>query len=280
MKTGLTGLKTAGEGVVVPAAVQPRRATPSNDEYQRGLLTVGTITLFFASNSPVLHAAFANTDSAPPVLLLNAAVSVVALVGLLFGGPLLGDTVPLASTLEPDASTTFDQTSARAGFELGCWKMLGTTANLYGLSLTSADHGAFLIQLTTLIVPLVQGIRGTPIPPRIWSAVALAIGGLWLFTQDPESAMSASSLGDGLCILAACMYATYDLRLFYWGRRVTPLPLITTKSARPRSAPRTEQQRHGSHPLLVLITSVAPPLPRSCSAGRLVSCPATRCRRA
>ena len=46
------------------------------------------------------------------------------------------------------------------GVELGIWKTLGTTANLYGLSLTSADHGALLIQLTTLIAPLVQGSWG------------------------------------------------------------------------------------------------------------------------
>lgn len=39
----------------------------------------------------------------------------------------------------------------------GLWKAMAATLNLFGLALTSASHGALLIQLTTLIVPLVQG---------------------------------------------------------------------------------------------------------------------------
>ena len=55
-------------------------------------------------------------------------------------------------------------------------------------------------------------------------------------TQDP--AASDSSLdGDALCVLAAVFYATYDLRLFYWGKRVVPVagsePLITTVTSLP-----------------------------------------------
>eukprot|EP00316_Scyphosphaera_apsteinii_P020324 CAMPEP_0119319876 /NCGR_PEP_ID=MMETSP1333-20130426/50706_1 /TAXON_ID=418940 /ORGANISM="Scyphosphaera apsteinii, Strain RCC1455" /LENGTH=359 /DNA_ID=CAMNT_0007326411 /DNA_START=246 /DNA_END=1326 /DNA_ORIENTATION=- len=197
-------------------------------EYRRGLLTVGGITVLFASNSPAVHAVFSNAAVAPPVLLLNAAVSIVALTGLLFGGDLLASSTPLASTLSVTASRTIEKTSVQAGLELGLWKMLGTVANLFGLSLTSADHGAFLIQLTTLIVPVVQGASGVPIPRKVWCAIGLAICGIFLFTQDPDSS-GASLRGDGLCVLAACLYATYDLRLFKWGKLVTPLPLITTK---------------------------------------------------
>lgn len=76
--------------------------------------------------------------------------------------------------------------SAVAGAELGLWKMLGTTANIYGLSQTSSDHGAFLIQLTTLIVPSIQGVMGVPIPSRIWTAMGLASAGVFVFTQDPS----------------------------------------------------------------------------------------------
>jgi hypothetical protein len=138
----------------------------ANPEYQRGLLTIVAITFLFASNSPALHAAF--TDSSPPVLLVNAAISCVALVGLLFGGSVLESNTPQPSTLIED-----ENVSLQAGIELGLWKFLGTTANLAGLSMTSADHGAFLIQLTTLIVPVVQGVMGVPIPRRIQCAVVL-----------------------------------------------------------------------------------------------------------
>jgi drug/metabolite transporter (DMT)-like permease len=125
--------------------------------------------------------------------------------------------------------------------ELGLWKFLGTTANLYGLSLTSASHGAFLIQLTTLIVPVVQGIMGVAIPQRIQWSVVLALAGVVCFAMDPTGTTSAavdntssSTLvleGDALCVVAAGFYATYDLRLFTWGKRVVPRQLITTKIA-------------------------------------------------
>lgn len=196
-----------------------------NAEYTRGLITIGAITLLFASNSPVLHATF--TETAPPVLLVNAAISVVALVGLLFGGSTLESSTPPPSTLKQD-----ENASLRAGLEMGLWKFLGTTANLAGLSLTTADHGAFLIQLTTLIVPVVQGIMGVPIPRRIQGAVVLALAGVFMFTQDvSESAANASAMGDALCVVAAIFYATYDLRLFHWGKKVAARQLITGKIA-------------------------------------------------
>uniref|UniRef100_A0A6U6LLQ7 EamA domain-containing protein n=1 Tax=Odontella aurita TaxID=265563 RepID=A0A6U6LLQ7_9STRA len=234
-------------------------------EYQRGLITVGFITLVFASMSPALHYALGpeSGNAAPPVLLLNAAVSIVALSGLVFGGPLLEASTPLPRSLlqnrqkkateEVSGSPSVDaetasssatyfglDVSTRAGLELGSWKFLGTTANLYGLSLTTADHGAFLIQLTTLIVPVVQGIMGVPIPRRIVTSIVLALAGVFLFTQDPSAACSAGNvadnsnavvLGDALCVVAAGFYATYDLRLFKWGQLVAPRELITRKIA-------------------------------------------------
>ena len=235
---------TAAAAVIDPAAAAPGQAAVTDPaaaapgpaavrdpaEYQRGLATIAFITLLFASNSPALRSAFTAVEHAPPVLLLSAVASVAALSGLLVGGPLLTAITELPSTLDADATDAVDETSIRAGVELGLWKYLGTSANLYGLSLTSAGHGAFLIQLTTLIVPVVQGLQGVPIPPRIWAAVVVALCGLWLFTADPTTA-GTSSQGDLACVAAACCYAAYDLRLFAWGRRVTPLRLITNKVA-------------------------------------------------
>jgi len=174
-----------------------------------------------------VHEAFVAEPQLPP-LLLNAAVAVIGLAGLLFSGGLLKGNTELPATLVVDE----DDKSAplRAGLELGLWKFLGTTANLYGLSLTSADHGAFLIQLTTLFVPAAQGLMGVPIPRRIWTSIVLALAGVFLFTQDPES-VGATAQGDALCVLAAVLYATYDLRLFSWGKQVEPLPLISNKVA-------------------------------------------------
>jgi drug/metabolite transporter (DMT)-like permease len=195
-------------------------------EYKRGLLTIGFITLLFSSNSPAIHAAFSGADP-PPVLLLNAAVSAVALMGLVVGGESLESSTPLPSTLQEAEKTEQDALALTAGCELGLWKFMGTTANLYGLALTTAGHGALLIQLTTLIVPIVQGLMGVPISKRIQFSVGLALAGVVCFTQDPTGTPSA--MGDELCVLAAAFYATYDLRLFEWGKKVAPRTLITSK---------------------------------------------------
>ena len=77
--------------------------------YARGLATIGGITLVFASNSPVLHAATSG-DHAPPVLLLNAACAVLALGGLLVFGPLAA---PLAPTAAADACLLYTSPSPR-----------------------------------------------------------------------------------------------------------------------------------------------------------------------
>jgi drug/metabolite transporter (DMT)-like permease len=241
--------------------------------YQRGLMTIGLITLLFASNSPVLHMVFVNTNDTipPPVFLLNAACSVVAMIAMLAAGPFLDRAVAkpsmllvvqeeeesaaesstpgsfMGSTAGSDRRGPMDQlsrflvgssspaggakgmmiTTLPAGMELGVWKFLGTLANMYGLSETSAGHGAFLIQLTTLFVPVAQGIMGVPIPRVIWTAILLALTGVAVFTQDNTG--GTSLVGDAACVVAAFFYATYDLRLFHWGKLVDPLQLITTK---------------------------------------------------
>mmetsp|Transcript_17367 Transcript_17367/g.42197 ORF Transcript_17367/g.42197 Transcript_17367/m.42197 type:complete len:641 (+) Transcript_17367:111-2033(+) len=195
--------------------------------YKKGLATIGFITLLFSSNSPALHAAFSSSSSSlsesamigpPPVLLLNGAVSLVALVGLTLGGDTLESKSKTLTTFELDPGVEDDivqdqkqkqQTTDAddddddsiietrlawvAGCELGLWKTLGTVANIWGLALTSASHGALLIQLTTLIVPVVQGIQGVPIPPKIRVAVILALAGVVCFTQDTGGGVSVSS---------------------------------------------------------------------------------------
>ena len=109
---------TAMDGVVVPTSAPAEARTPeaAADEYRRGTLTVGFITLLFASNSPALHAALTSMEHAPPPLLLNALCGIAALLGLLWGGPLLGKTTALPSTLERDATDAVDAVSVRALF--------------------------------------------------------------------------------------------------------------------------------------------------------------------
>ena len=112
----------------------------------------------------------------------------------------------------------------------------GTTCHIYGMALTTANHGAFLLQLTTLIVPVLQGLRGAErIPRQIQLAVCLALAGIFAFTQDPTGAAevtkSASDIqiGDALVLGAALFYSFYDIQTFYWGREIPRTELVTIK---------------------------------------------------
>lgn len=291
----------------------------NNQTYRNGLIIIGFITLLFASNSPVIQAAYSeissSTTSTIPVLLLNASCSIIAMITMMFANLFFSDTnsdnnnlydiknnptnlystkaefdpnisfinkfnmpifmmmtssssydsfniekvtiVDNDETIVNHVSTKTNQKSISVvnnnnsnnivssnilkllsnqdqlgGIELGVWKFLGTLLNIYGLSLTSAGHGSFLIQLTTLFVPLAQGIMGVPIPKQIWIAISLALSGVFLFTTsaNTDSIVSSSSLyGDIACIGAAFMYATYDLRLYHYGKHIEPLKLITGK---------------------------------------------------
>jgi len=218
------------------AAVDVEEEQFTEDSYQRGLATIGFITLLFASNSPALRSVFDLSAVSPPVLLINSGVTLIGLLGVVLTAPLMNQVVVDIPKTDLDIGRDDSNFVSRivglstyAGFELGLWKTIGTTLNIYGLSATSSDHGAFLIQLTTLIVPTIQGIQGVPIPPRIWGAIGLALGGVFIFSQDPSQVECASVQGDLLCALAAVFYATYDLRLFKWGKIVKTNELITTK---------------------------------------------------
>ena len=206
-----------------------------SSNFAKGVVIIGLITLLNASSNPMWHAALAG-GSGPPPFLLNAAVSVVAFLGLLAGAPMLESNVDsMGDLVVKSENDQFKWADWFGGMELGFWKFLGTTAHLYGLSLTTADHGAFLIQLTTLIVPVIQGLQGEKIPRQVQAAVGLALLGVYAFTQDPNStmqgavAMQQQAIGDALCVAAAMFYSAYDIQTFKWGKLIPRTQLVTTK---------------------------------------------------
>jgi drug/metabolite transporter (DMT)-like permease len=248
----------------------------TSDEYKKGIAIISFITLLNASLAPVWHTVFAGGEGPPP-LFLNAVVSVTALIGLLAFGPFLDGKVETTSALAEKSENAWSAKSFRGGMELGFWKGLGesavggtdfqrnllcdkchvvfrgsfsphvrvgsphsfagTTCHIYGMALTTANHGAFLLQMTTLIVPVVQGLRGAEkIPQQIQWAVILALVGITAFTQDPNGAASVATIdetslriGDALVLGAAAFYSAYDIQTFYWGREVPRNELVTIK---------------------------------------------------
>lgn len=96
--------------------------TAPNTDFIKGFATIGFITVLNASLAPAWHAVYDSTV-APPPLFLNAAVGLVALLGLLVGGPWLDDAGDAQNF--PNRQT-WNAQSWKGGLELGFWKGLGT----------------------------------------------------------------------------------------------------------------------------------------------------------
>lgn len=123
----------------------------SDEEYKKGFATIGFITLLNASLAPVWHVVF--EGNGPPPLFLNAVVSVIALMGLLAGGPFLDKSVDSMSSLAESGAEKWSAKSFRGGMELGFWKGLGKLLHSLVRSIdicaciltcTSFNHAHFL----------------------------------------------------------------------------------------------------------------------------------------
>jgi drug/metabolite transporter (DMT)-like permease len=114
---------------------------------------------------------------------------------------------------------------ALASMELGLYGALGSILQVWGLSTVSATAGAFLIQTTTVITPVLAFFAGDTISRRTGAAVALsAIGTLFVTLEDnaifpvTESGIGALAvegewLGKLAVLGAAASYSMATFRL-------------------------------------------------------------------
>jgi len=135
-----------------------------------------------------------------------------------------------------------------AGLELGSYLFLGNCLQVIGLKQVPADRAAFLVQLTTIMVPLLQaGFAGDflSIPLLTWLACILAFVGVIVMGLDgPNDLQGLPSIdnlqhgigelsfnsGDGLITLAAVAYSMHVIRLGRYAKFTGPLELATSKA--------------------------------------------------
>lgn len=106
--------------------------------------------------------------------------------------------IPRALKTVPLASAT----------ELGCWLTLGYTFQAFGLSMTSASHGAFTGAFTVLTVPVLIGLSGKEVGKSVWFSAAAALFGISLLTGDG----GAPNLGDLFCVASAIFFGVHKWR--------------------------------------------------------------------
>ena len=154
-----------------------------------------------------------------------------------------------------------DLITKRGGLELGSYLFIGNGLQVIGLQSVPADRAAFLVQLTTVMVPLLSAITaGTiyAIPLRTYVACCIAFIGVVVMGADGSSggsggddvsnyimvdssndgetittaiqSMQIVSQGDILCILAALAYTMHVVRLGKYAPQTNPLELAAAKA--------------------------------------------------
>jgi drug/metabolite transporter (DMT)-like permease len=240
-------------------------------DYQRtiGILVLLTVPICWGTYGVVVKFVY---QLQPPVpgLLFSAAYYSVAAVTLLFLSALSSQQKHLltAENKEVECPKAIDSSSfsndysatrwdsmipvqVSGGLELGSYLILGNSLQVTGLQTVPADRAAFLVQLTTIIVPILQAIFArslTSISTRTWIACFIAFLGVVTMELDGRFDMATAKsvtqpldilswipplsleVGDILLVLSSVAYSFHVLRLQKYATQMKPLTLATSKA--------------------------------------------------
>lgn len=204
------------------------------------------VPLAWGTYGPAVKLAY-ELPHVPPAPVLQASFQAVSFGGLLLAGVLRARDAARDASSELDAddasAAILDGRTLRAGAELGTWLFLGQAVQLQGLQRTNAARAGFLVQLTTLFVPLVEALLlRRALPPKLWAACGSATAGLALISAEPLLAaggaadgggggmLGATLVGDALMASSALLYTTHVVRLGEYASELAPLPLARAKA--------------------------------------------------
>jgi len=154
-----------------------------------------------------------------------------------------------SSELDEQAKTLSNDTSKKSsplfngGIELGLYLFVANCLQVIGLRTVESDRAGFLVQLTTVMVPVCEGIFAGNlrlIPVRTWIACTVAFSGLCVMNLDgkgdtltwdnPGEMISTISQGDFLILTAAVLYTLHVVRLGKYAPFTTPMKLAASKA--------------------------------------------------
>jgi drug/metabolite transporter (DMT)-like permease len=248
-------------------------STDSPTDSLVGMAVLLTVPLAWGTYTPVVKYLY-GLDPPVPGLVFSALYYTVAAVSLqvalrysrLTGGLGQRPVVP-GTCINVDgsdlASKSNDPLPWRGGLELGLYLFVANVAQLIGLISVPADRAGFLVQLTTVLVPILQtmalrGNTGRAVSATTWTACLVAWMGVVVIHQDngdswtqlwtaattttgsewsPWAMMVSSWMGDGgdvsgdaWILAAAFIYSLHVVRLERYAQESTALALATAKA--------------------------------------------------
>ena len=133
---------------------------------------------------------------------------------------------------------------------MGTYLFIGNALQVIGLKTVSSDRAAFLLQLTTIFVPLLKSVNGQYwIPRQTWMACLVALMGVALIGLDDTEGLNYNildtiqhqnpisyslpkfSLDDGFIVLAAIFYTFHCIKLETYARSTTSAVGLATAKA-------------------------------------------------
>jgi drug/metabolite transporter (DMT)-like permease len=138
----------------------------------------------------------------------------------------------------------------QGGLELGSYLFVGNALQVIGLQTVPSDRAAFLLQLTTIFVPLLDATLARnlyAIPGRTWMACWIALAGVATMGLDRSNTsdsfqnlepslgilndvLSQLSGGDAFIVAAAIAYTFHCLRLESYAQSTSAVQLAASKA--------------------------------------------------
>jgi drug/metabolite transporter (DMT)-like permease len=233
-----------------PQSDEPAQvAATSVDLVRMGVLL--SVPLAWGTYAPAVKIAYAAaTEPAVPGLLLSAGQYLVAFLTLSLASAVSGGRAGAGrQDAEPKAPPASERATWLAAFELGLYLFVANFLQISGLALVPTDRAGFLVQTTTLMVPLIDAtLKGGlgRLPMRTWAACLLAFSGVVYMSGGAAalSAIGAGGLQDGwllrlpypgkgdcLILGSAVIYSVHVIRLSALAPRLEPLRLAPRKAA-------------------------------------------------
>ena len=235
------GTTLVAEALVTPSrlAVQRHKAsrcstsltatnTDTSNDRTLGLAVLLTVPLAWGTYTPVVKGLYALNPPVPGFV-FSAAYYAIAAVTLWV--LVVGTTNNKDFDATRDTSTTTTSLQLQGGLELGGYLFLGNALQVLGLQTVPADRAGFLVQLTTVLVPLLEAFtQQRAVPSSTWAACLLAMGGVVVMEDFRGGSDSTLFTGDGFILLAALVYSLHVVRLSTYATQIPPLVLAASKA--------------------------------------------------
>ncbi|OEU07349.1 hypothetical protein FRACYDRAFT_158903, partial [Fragilariopsis cylindrus CCMP1102] len=200
-----------------------------------------TVPIAWGTFEPAVRFVYKYQPQMPPLAFSFAYYLVATSVLILF------DTTTMLTTFNDNTSANNNNwkkipLSIRGGIELGTYLFIGNSLQVIGLKTVPSDRAAFLLQLTTIFVPILK------ISLKTWIACFVALTGVALIGLDNNNDGSSSyissnndnvqllqhvpvfSIEDGYIVLGAISYTFHCIRLETYAKLLSPLQLATAKA--------------------------------------------------